>query len=73
MPRVSTRGQITLSAEQCRGAGIAPGDEYGCFVDEGRITIIRQSQDSAWGCLKHLSANRSVSDEALRQDAIESG
>ena len=32
---------------------------------------MRQEPGSAWGCLAHLGADESVSDEQSRQDAIE--
>lgn len=71
MPRVSSKRQITLPARQCRLAGIEPGDECRSFVSDGRITIVRQQSGSAWGCLGHLHADETVSDEQSRQDAIE--
>ena len=71
MPRVSAKRQITLPAKQCRLAGIEPGDEYRSFVADGRITIVREQSGSAWGCLAHLHADETVSDEQSRQDAIE--
>jgi bifunctional DNA-binding transcriptional regulator/antitoxin component of YhaV-PrlF toxin-antitoxin module len=44
MPKVSSKRQITLPIEQCRQAGIEPGDEYQSFVVDGRITIIKKKQ-----------------------------
>ena len=70
MPRLSAKRQITLPANQCRLAGIKPGDECRSFVANGRITIVRQQPGSAWGCLAHLRADETVSDEQSRQDAI---
>ena len=72
MPRVSAKRQITLPADQCRLAGIEPGDECLSFVADGRITIVRQQPGSAWGCLARLEVDPKVSDEESRQDAIES-
>ena len=72
MPRVSARRQITLPADQCRLAGIKPGDECLSFVSDVGITIVRQQPGSAWGCLAHLERDPTVSDMASRQDAIES-
>ena len=41
MPKVSSKRQITLPVDQCRLAGIVPGDDYESFVDnDGHITII---------------------------------
>ena len=71
MPRISAKRQLTLPANQCRLAGIEPGDECRIFVGDGRITIVRQQPGSAWGCLAHLRADETVSDEQSRQDAIE--
>ena len=71
MPKLSAKRQITLPAHQCRLAGIEPGDEYRSFVADGHITIVRQQPGSAWGCLAHLRADETVSDEQSRQDAIE--
>ena len=71
MPKVSAKRQITLPADQCRLAGIEPGDECRSFVADGRITIVRQQPGSAWGCLANLEGDPPVSDEESRQDAIE--
>ena len=71
MPKVSSKRQITLPADQCRLAGIEPGDECLSFVADGRITIVSQQPGSAWGCLARLKGDPTVSDEESRQDAIE--
>ena len=71
MPKISAKRQITLPAHQCRLAGIEPGDECRSFVSGQRITIIRQAPGSAWGCLAHLEADETVSDEQSRQGAVE--
>ena len=71
MPKVSAKRQITLPADQCRLAGIEPGDECRSFVADGRITIVRQKPGSAWGSLAHLEGGPTVSDQESRQDAIE--
>ena len=71
MLKVNARRQLTLPANQCRLAGIEPGNECRIFFDDGRITIVRQQPGSAWGCLAHLRADETVSDEQSRQDAIE--
>ncbi len=43
MPKVSAKRQVTLPIEQCRQAGINPGDEYECFVDNnGHLTIVKK-------------------------------
>ena len=72
MLKVSAKRQLTLPANQCRLAGIEPGDECRSFVAKGRITLVRQQSGSAWGCLAHLRADKAVSDEQSRQDAIAS-
>ncbi|MCY3767132.1 MAG: AbrB/MazE/SpoVT family DNA-binding domain-containing protein [Gemmatimonadetes bacterium] len=71
LPKLSAKRQITLPADHCRLAGIEPGDECLSFLAGGHITIFRQQPGSAWGCLAHLEADPTVSDEASRQDAIE--
>ena len=71
MPKISAKRQLTLPANQCRLAGIKPGDECRSFVADGRITIIRQQPGSAWGCLAHLRADETISEEQSRQHAIE--
>ena len=71
MLKVNAKGQLTLPANQCRLASIEPGDECRSFIANGRITIVRQQPGSAWGCLAHLRADVTVSDEQSRQDAID--
>ena len=71
MPRLSAKRQITIPADQCRLAGIEPGDECRILVAEGHITIIRQQRGSARGCLAHLRANETVSPAESRQHSIE--
>ncbi|MGD8176665.1 AbrB/MazE/SpoVT family DNA-binding domain-containing protein [Marinimicrobium sp. C6131] len=71
MPKVSSKRQITLPVDQCRLAGIEPGDEYESFVDnDGHITIIKKTSGAAFGILKGVSVDRQVSDEASRQSSI---
>jgi bifunctional DNA-binding transcriptional regulator/antitoxin component of YhaV-PrlF toxin-antitoxin module len=44
MPSVSKKRQITIPVDQCKMAGIEPGDEYESFVDEYRhFTIVNKS------------------------------
>ena len=71
MPKVSAKRQLTLPANQCRSAGIEPGDECRSFVAKGRITLVRQQPGSAWGCLAHLRVDETVSDDQSLQEAIE--
>ncbi len=71
MPKVSAKRQITLPIEQCRVAGIGPGDEYQCFVDgEGHITIIKKSPGAAKGILKGLKSDPKLSDEESLQSSL---
>ena len=64
MPVVSAKRQITLPVEQCRAAGIEPGDHYQSFVDnEGHITIVKQVPGAASGILKGHKVNKEYSDE----------
>ncbi len=70
MPRVSAKRQITLPIEQCREAGIGPGDEYRSFVADGRITIVRKTAGAAKGLLRHVVGDPAVSDEESLQDAL---
>lgn len=71
MPKVSSKRQITLPVDQCRLAGIEPGDEYECFVDnDGHITIIKKVSGAARGILKGVTADNQVSEDASRQSSI---
>ena len=70
MPRVSAKRQITLPIDQCREAGIGPGDEYCSFAAEGRITIMRKTAGAARGYLRHVVGDPDVSDEESLQDAL---
>lgn len=71
MPKVSAKRQITLPVDQCRLAGIEPGDEYVSYVDnEGHITIIRKVTGSAEGLLNNIKADNRVSDETSLQSSL---
>ena len=70
MPRVSAKRQITLPVDQCREAGIGPGDEYRSFIADGRITIVRKTDGAARGFLRHVAGDPAVSDEESLQDAL---
>lgn len=73
MPKVSAKRQITLPIEQCRLAGIEPGDEYESFVDnEGHITIIKKVKGAARGILRGVEGKRSVTDEESLHSGIAS-
>lgn len=70
MPKVSSR-QITLPIDQCRLAGIEPGDEYESFVDnDGHITIMKKVSGAARGIFKGINADNQVSEDASRQSSI---
>ena len=70
MPRVGDKYEIRLPVDQCREAGIGPGDECRTFVANGRITIIRQTAGATRGYLSHLVGDPAVSDEESLQDAL---
>jgi len=70
MPKVSSKRQITLPVDQCRQAGIEPGDEYQSFVADGHITIVRKTPGAAKGALKHIKGNASITDEESRQSGL---
>ena len=75
MPIVSQKRQITLPIEQCREAGILPGDEYESFVDQyGHITIIKKKLGAANGLLKSMEIEQDdeISDEDSRDLFLES-
>jgi len=71
MPKVSSKRQITLPVEQCRLAGIEPGDDYESFVDnDGHITIIKKISGAARGVLSGITAARKVSEDASRESSL---
>jgi len=58
MPKVSAKRQITLPIEQCRLAGIEPGDNYESYVDNaGHITIVKKVAGAAQGLLKSINVD----------------
>ncbi len=71
MPLVSAKRQITLPVDQCRLAGIEPGDEYVSYVDnEGHITIIKKVAGSAKGLLKNITTDNRVSEDESLQSSL---
>ena len=71
MPVVSAKRQITLPAEQCRLAGLAPGDEYESYVDnEGHITIVKKTKGAAKAMLKGIKTDKRLSDETSLQTGM---
>ena len=66
MPKVGSKRQITLPADQCRLAGIAPGDEYESFVsNEGHITIIKKAPGAAREILHKTLTHRKCDGQPL--------
>ena len=71
MPKVSPKRQITLPIEQCKLAGIEPGDEYTSFVDnDGQITIVKMVPGASKALLKDVVADERYSDEQSRQSCM---
>ncbi len=71
MPKVSAKRQITLPIDQCKLAGIEPGDEYVSFVDnEGHITIVKKKAGAAKGLLKGIAVNKKYTEEQSLQSCI---
>ena len=71
MPKVSAKRQITLPVDQCKIAGIGPGDDYNSYVDnQGRITIVKMQAGAAKGMLKHVKADMRFSDHESMQSAM---
>ena len=73
MPKVSAKRQITLPIEQCKLAGIEPGDHYDSYVDnEGHITIVRKVTGAAKGILKGIKVDKKFSDDQSLQSSLAS-
>ena len=71
MPKVSAKRQITLPIEQCRLAGIEPGDECESYVDnDGHITIIKKVPGAAKAVLKGTKVDKSITEEASLRDGM---
>lgn len=60
MPRVGAGRQITLPVDQCREAGLEPGDECRGFVADRRITIVRKEPGAAKRFLRHVAETQSL-------------
>lgn len=72
MPKVSSKRQITLPIDQCKAAGIEPGDEYDSYVDnEGHITIVKKVAGSAKGLLKGITVDKRFSEEQSLKSGID--
>jgi bifunctional DNA-binding transcriptional regulator/antitoxin component of YhaV-PrlF toxin-antitoxin module len=71
MPKVSSKRQITLPVDQCRLAGIEPGDEYESYIDnDGHITIVKKVPGIARGMLKGIKIDHRYGDEESRQSGL---
>ena len=68
---MSAKRRITHPIAQCREAGIEPGDEYRCFVAEGRITIVRKEAGAAKGFLRHVTGDPVMSDDESLRSALD--
>ena len=71
MPRMNDRFEIALTADQCREAGIRPGDEYRSLVADGRITIVKKTAGAARGFLRHVVGDPGVSEEKSLRDGLD--
>ena len=73
MPKVSAKRQITLPIDQCRLAGIEPGDEYDSYVDNvGHITIVKKVFGAAKGLLEGIPVDTRHSEEQSLQSSLSS-
>lgn len=73
MPKVSAKRQITLPIDQCKLAGIEPGDEYSSYVDnDGHITIVKKVAGAAKGLLKTVKIDKAISDNESLQSSLNS-
>ncbi len=73
MPKVSAKRQITLPIDQCKLAGIEPGDEYASYVDnDGHITIFKKVAGAAKGLLKTVNIDKTMSDNDSLQSSLDS-
>ena len=73
MPKVSAKRQITLPVDQCRLAGINPGDEYESYVDnDGHITLFKKVAGAAKGVIEGIPTDKRMSDDmSLRSSVVE--
>jgi AbrB family looped-hinge helix DNA binding protein len=70
MPKVSSKGQITLPASQREAIGIKPGDEIETFVVGDQINIVKKVAGAARGILKNVEAKAPISDEQSMDSAL---
>lgn len=71
MPKINSKRQITLPVDQCKAAGIEPGDEYESYVDaKGHITIVKKVAGAAKGLLKCEKPDGHFTDEQSRESSL---
>lgn len=70
MPKVSAKRQITIPIDQCKDAGIEPGDEIETFIFNGQITLVKKEKGAAKGILRHIKASKSISDGQSLEDTL---
>lgn len=70
MPRVSSKGQITLPASQREAIGVKPGDEIETFVVGDQIHIVKKVSGAAKGLLKGVKVKTPISDEESRDSVL---
>lgn len=70
MPKVSSKGQITLPASQREAIDIKPGDEIETFVVGDQIHIVKKVAGAAKGILKHVKVHRLITDEQSLESAL---
>jgi len=71
MPKVSAKRQITIPINLCDEAHISPGDEIEAFIFNGQITLVRKEKKAAKGILKHINADKHISDEKSLQSTLD--
>ena len=71
MPKVSSKRQITIPIDLCHEAQIEPGDEIEAFIYNGQITIMKKEPGAAKGILRHIKANKTLSDEQSLQSTLD--
>lgn len=71
MPKVSAKRQITIPIDQCQQALIEPGDEVETFIYNGQITIVKKEKGAAKGILRHIKADKRLSDEQSLQSTLQ--
>lgn len=70
MPVLSLRRQVTIPKGLCDRLHLHPGDVLDVIEHEGRITLIKKRQGASAGILKHLTTNKSYSEEDSRAGTL---